>query len=115
MDGFGYCPHFHWAVELIGRRWTGAIMIVLSGGPRRFGEIRDAIPGLSDRLLVERLRELETQDVVVRTVSRAQQDGGAPLVTYGLTEEGAELVPVLEAIGEWAHRRTQRSEGAASL
>lgn len=113
MDGFGYCPHFHWAVELIGRRWTGAIMIVLSGGPRRFGEIRDAVPGLSDRLLVERLRELETQGVVVRAESAL--DGGAPLVTYGLTEEGTELVPVLEAIGEWAHRRMQRAEGATTV
>src|ERR671915_638401 len=111
MDGFGYCPHFHWAVELIGRRWTGAIMIVLSGGARRFGEVRAAIPGLSDRLLVERLRELEAEGVVVRT--EQAQDGGAPLVTYGLTTEGAELVPVLEAIGEWAHRQMTRKEDPA--
>ncbi|MQA97158.1 MAG: transcriptional regulator [Streptosporangiales bacterium] len=112
MDS-AYCPHFHWAVELIGRRWSGAIMIVLSGGAQRFGEIRAAIPGLSDRLLVERLRELEAEGVVVR--AERPHAGGAPLVTYALTAEGLELVPVLEAIGEWAHRRMTRSQRSARV
>lgn len=113
MDGTGYCQHFHWAVELIGRRWTGAIMIVLSGGALRFGEIRAAVPGLSDRLLAERLRELEAEGVVVRAESA--HDGGAPVVTYALTAEGAELVPALEAIGAWAHRHMERSERSTAV
>ena len=64
----GYCPRFHYAVELIGRRWSGAIILVMLGGASRYSEIRDAIPGLSDRLLSERLRELETEGIIDRTV-----------------------------------------------
>ena len=55
----GVCPHFHAAIELIGKRWTGAIVSALTEGPLRFGELARAVPGLSDRLLSQRLRELE--------------------------------------------------------
>ena len=54
------CPHYHEAVELVGKRWTGAILyVLLHGGPLRFSEIAHAVPDLSDRLLSERMKELE--------------------------------------------------------
>ncbi len=62
-DG-AYCPHFHHVIELIGRRWTGAILLVLANGPSRFSGLRHQIPGLSDRLLSERLDELEDEGIV---------------------------------------------------
>lgn len=96
----GFCPLFHRAVELIGRRWTGAIVRALCGGPRRFNELLATIPGLSDRLLTERLRELEREEIVRREVLP-----GPPVrVEYALTERGAELEPAIRALAEWAER-----------
>jgi len=94
------CPRFHRAVELIGRRWTGAIIRVLLDGPRRFNELLSAIPGISDRLLTERLRELEHEELIVRRV-----EPGSPVkVIYQLTCAGAELQESLDALGRWAER-----------
>jgi len=94
------CPRFHRAVELIGRRWTGAIVRVLLGGPRRFNELLAAVPGISDRLLTERLRELEHEELIVRRV-----EPGSPVkVIYELTSAGAELQESLDALGRWAER-----------
>ncbi len=96
----GVCPHFHAAIELIGRRWTGAIVFALTDGPLRFGELVKAVPGLSDRLLSKRLRELEREGLVERQV-----EPGSPVrVTYSLTEAGAELRPALEELKTWANR-----------
>jgi DNA-binding HxlR family transcriptional regulator len=95
-----YCPRFHRAVELVGRRWTGAIIRVLMGGPRRFSEIVTSVPGISDRLLAERLRELESEGIVKRDV-----DDGPPVrVGYALTPSGAELESTIRALGTWAER-----------
>ena len=58
------CPHFHAAIELIGKRWSGAIIWALADQPMRFAELRRAVPGLSDRLLSRRLRELETAGLI---------------------------------------------------
>lgn len=94
------CPLYHEAIELIGRRWTGAIVEVLlqSEEPLRFNEIAHAVPQLSDRMLSERLRELETRGVVVRDV-----DPGPPVrVAYGLTSMGRGLGPALAALKQWA-------------
>ncbi len=94
------CPRYHRAIELIGRRWTGAIIRVLLAGPRRFNEILAQIPGISDRLLTERLRELESSEIVLREV-----ETGSPVrVTYGLTEMGRALDVPLAEIGHWAER-----------
>lgn len=95
-----FCPVFQYAIELIGRRWVGAVVRVLTAGPRRFNEILAAIPGISDRLLAERLRELETEGLVARTV----HDARPVRVSYELTESGKSLLPVIGAIGEWAER-----------
>jgi len=94
----GFCPRFHRAVELIGRRWTGAIVRVLIGGPKRFNELMNTVPGLSDRLLSERLRELEAEGLVRREVA----PGPPVCVTYHLTESGQNLEPVIESLGKWA-------------
>ena len=96
----GVCPHFHAAIELIGKRWTGAIVSALGAGPLRFGELAKAVPGLSDRLLSQRLRELEDAGVVEREV-----EPGAPVkVSYSLTEKGADLGPAMSELRAWARR-----------
>lgn len=103
-DGMSsFCPRFQYAVELIGRRWVGAILRVLLGQPRRFNEIMAAIPGLSDRLLTERLRELEAEGVVRRTV----HDERPVRVTYELSECGESLEPIIRNVGEWAEAWVQ--------
>lgn len=94
------CPHFHHAIELIGKRWTGAIVFALTDGSKRYAELGKAIPGLSDRLLSQRLRELEEEGLVERQV-----EAGAPVrVTYSLTVVGQELDPVLSELKSWARR-----------
>jgi DNA-binding HxlR family transcriptional regulator len=96
----GVCPHFHAAIELIGKRWTGAIVCALTERPLRFGELGKAVPGLSDRLLSQRLRELEEAGVVGREV-----EAGTPVrVTYSLTEKGEELEPAILELRGWARR-----------
>jgi DNA-binding HxlR family transcriptional regulator len=102
-DISAFCPRFQYAVELIGRRWVGAILRVLLGQPRRFNEIMAAVPGLSDRLLTERLRELETEGIVRRTV----HDERPVRVTYELTECGESLEPIIRSVGEWAEAWVQ--------
>jgi DNA-binding HxlR family transcriptional regulator len=92
------CPDFHEAIELIGRRWTGAILCSLIEGPRRFGELGKVVPGLSDRLLSQRLRELEDEGLVQRDV-----EAGTPVrVTYSLTETGEALGPAIQELKTWA-------------
>src|SRR5206468_3419723 len=84
-----FCPDYHRAVELIGRRWTGAILRALLTDVKRFNDLAAAVPGLSDRMLAERLKELETEGVVVRNVFPE-----TPVrVEYRLTEKGRALEP----------------------
>jgi DNA-binding HxlR family transcriptional regulator len=95
------CPYYHRAIELIGRRWTGAIVSVLIHRQAlRFGEIAEAVPELSDRLLSERMKELERHGVVVRTV----REGRPVRVEYELTEMGRELAPAVHELECWARR-----------
>ena len=93
------CPYFHQAVELIGRRWTGAILeILMQGGSLRFSTIAAAVPDLSDRMLSDRLKELESYALVERTVFP-----GPPVrVQYALTRKGLELAPALRELKRWA-------------
>ncbi len=94
-----FCPYYHQAVELIGRRWTGAILLALAHGTARFSALTETIPGLSDRMLSERLKELEAEGIVVRTVIPA-----TPVrITYELTAKGRALSGVMDAISQWAH------------
>ena len=94
------CPLYHEAVELVGRRWTGAILRVLMDGPLRFSEIAQSVPELSDRLLSERMKELEGRGMVKRRVI-----SGPPLrVEYSLSEMGRALQPALSELERWANR-----------
>lgn len=94
------CPRYHRAVELIGRRWTGAILIVLMQGATRFTDIVAGVPGLSDRLLSERLKELEAEGIVERSVFAE-----TPVrIEYHLTPMGQDLSNVTEAVSCWAER-----------
>ena len=95
-----FCPRFQRAVEVIGRRWTGAIVRALMSGTVRFNEIAGTIPGISDRLLSERLKELEAEGIIERRVVPS-----TPVrVEYRLSAMGEDLVPVFEAMGAWAER-----------
>lgn len=93
-----FCPAYHQAVEIIGRRWTGAIIRALLADVTRFSDLGATIPGLSDRLLSERLRELEEEDIVERRVIPEK-----PVrVEYHLTDKGHALGGVVAAVSEWA-------------
>ena len=93
------CPHYHDAIELIGRRWTGAIVeVLLQGKSMRFSQIAAALPQLSDRMLSDRLKELEARGVLLRSVY-----SGPPLrVEYSLTEMGFALEPAVGELKSWA-------------
>jgi len=94
------CSRFHRAVELIGGRWTGAIIQTLLKGKTRYALIKAAIPDITDRMLSERLRSLETEGVVTRSVVPE-----SPVrVEYELTQKGRSLRSALEEIGAWAER-----------
>src|SRR5690242_16384276 len=94
------CAQFHRAAELIGRRWTGAIIFVLLKTRCRFATLRDAIPEITDRMLSERLQELEQEGIVERTVVPE-----TPVrVEYALTKKGRALVDAMDAIAHWAEK-----------
>ena len=94
------CSRFHRAVELIGSRWTGAIIQTLLQGKTRYALIKSAIPDITDRMLSERLRSLEAEDLVTRWVI-----ADTPVrVEYELTEKGRSLQNALHEIGAWAER-----------
>jgi DNA-binding HxlR family transcriptional regulator len=92
------CPRYEHAAQLLGKRWTGLLLNALLEGPRRFCELTALVEGLSDRVLSDRLRELETEGVVQRAVYPQ-----IPVrVEYQLTEKGRALKPVVDAIHTWA-------------
>jgi len=93
-----YSASFQRAIELIGKRWTGAVIRALLAGPARFNHLLVGIPGISDRVLTERLRELEMEGMVDRLV-----DPGPPVrVSYRLTARGRALSPVIASVDAWA-------------
>lgn len=94
------CSRFHRASELIGRRWTGAIIFVLLRSRCRFAVLSAAIPDITDRMLSDRLRELEEEGIVERTVVP-----DTPVrVQYALTKKGRALASAINAITDWAHK-----------
>ena len=99
-DGSQLCPRYHRAVELLGRRWAGAIIRLLLSEPMRYNELRAGIPDISDRMLAERLKELEAEGIVIRTVIPEAPIG----VEYTLTEKGRALEAPVAAIGKWAEK-----------
>ncbi len=94
------CPKFEAAIELFGKRWTGLIVRSLLSGPKRFKEISQIIEQMSDRMLSERLKELEAAGIVLRRVYNE-----VPVrIEYELTEKGRELRPMIEACERWANK-----------
>jgi len=94
------CPRYHKAIELIGKRWTGAVVRLLMDGPQRFSDLREGVPGLHDRLLSERLKELEAEGIVARRVYAK-----TPVrIEYVLTGKGRALQRVVHEVHRWAHR-----------
>jgi DNA-binding HxlR family transcriptional regulator len=93
------CPRYHYAVELIGARWSGAILRAVMEGRHRYAEIKAVIPGVSDTMLSQRLRWLQAEGVLERHV----HDTSPVRVEYALTPKGAALAPVVEALKTWAH------------
>jgi DNA-binding HxlR family transcriptional regulator len=95
-----FCAVYQHTVELIGRRWTGAIVRALLSGVTRFSDLSETVPGLSDRMLAERLKELEGAGIVLRTVIPE-----TPVrVEYSLTAKGRDLHAVIQAVAAWADR-----------
>src|SRR5712691_9464423 len=92
------CKRYEQAIQLLGKRWTGLILDTMMEGPQRFCEMTAIVDGLSDRVLSDRLRELESEGVVERIVYPQ-----IPVrVEYRLTEKGRDLRPVVQAIHTWA-------------
>ena len=95
-----FCPRYHRASEIVGRRWSAAILRSMFAGATRFGQIQESIPDLSNRMLSERLKELEAEGIVERELIPS-----TPVrIEYRLTGKGRELGPVVEALSEWAER-----------
>ncbi|HLZ64540.1 MAG TPA: helix-turn-helix domain-containing protein [Ktedonosporobacter sp.] len=94
------CPRYEHAISILGKRWTGLLLNALLLGPQRFCELTSQVEGLSDRVLSDRLRELEAEGVVKRVVYPQ-----IPVrVEYQLTEKGRALKPVVDAIHIWAEQ-----------
>lgn len=111
MSQESVCPKYHKAVELIGRRWTGAIISAMLAGKSRYHEIRENVPDISDRMLAERLRELEAEGVVKRNVFPT-----TPVrIEYELTDKGRALETAIVAIGDWANEWIHPADLAATL
>jgi DNA-binding HxlR family transcriptional regulator len=99
-DSVAVCDRFHHAIELIGRRWTGAIIFILLRSRRRFADLRAGIPDITDRMLSDRLRELEQEGVLERIVIPE-----TPVrIEYALSKKGRALASAFQAIGDWAHK-----------
>ncbi|WP_426755681.1 winged helix-turn-helix transcriptional regulator [Myxococcus sp. Y35] len=103
------CARYEKASELMGKRWTGLILRLLLAGPHRFGALSEAIGTISERVLSERLKELEAEGVVTRNV-----DPGPPVrVEYQLTEKGQALWKVVDELSKWAERWVDVKPAAA--
>jgi DNA-binding HxlR family transcriptional regulator len=94
------CGRYHAAIEMIGTRWTGAILRVVFTGAHRYAQIKAAVPGLSDTMLAARLRTMEAEGLLRREVIPS-----TPVqVEYHLTEMGLDLEPVIGELITWSHK-----------
>ncbi|PYZ93817.1 transcriptional regulator [Salipaludibacillus keqinensis] len=100
MEKMNLCPKFETAFQLLGKRWNGLILRVLFQGPVRFRDISANIPSMSDKMLVDRLKELEIAGLVQRTVFPE-----TPVrIEYQLTDKGKALEPALDEVQAWAEQ-----------
>ncbi|EEI18703.1 transcriptional regulator [Lentilactobacillus hilgardii] len=94
------CPKFEKTFSFLGKKWNGLIIdVLLQEGALRFREVARQIPKCSDRVLVERLRELEDDGVVIR-----KDYPNSSLIEYSLTDQGKELAPIMHAIHSWSEK-----------
>ena len=94
------CQTFQRSFELVGKRWSASILLAMSRGATRFSEITEIVTGLSDRLLAQRIKELEQSGLVARGVIAT-----TPVqIRYRLTERGADLMEAMQPISDWGHR-----------
>ncbi|MEZ0092569.1 winged helix-turn-helix transcriptional regulator [Streptacidiphilus sp. EB129] len=104
-DGRLYSCPVELTLEVIGGKWATVVLSHLKEGALRYGELRRRMPGVSEKVLVQRLRGLEERGLITR-----HSDGGSPpAVEYRLTEEGVTLTPVLEALYSWGRARASRT------
>lgn len=94
------CPKYERAMHLLGKRWTGLIIRALMGGPQRFKDLRQQMPQLGDRILCQRLKELESEGVILRKV----HDVRPVRVEYSLAQKGRDMESVVESIQAWAEK-----------
>jgi DNA-binding HxlR family transcriptional regulator len=99
-----HCP-VELAVDVVGGKWRTVILAHLKEGERRYGELRRLMPEVSEKMLVQRLRELQEAGLV----ARREHDVVPPRVDYSLTEEGVSLAPVLQALYDWGVARAERT------
>lgn len=100
MDYSRMCPKYEHAAELLGKKWTGLIVRVLMGGPKRFKDVKEQIPDMSDKMLTDRMKELESSGLVKRTVYPEM-----PVrIEYELTDKGRDLENVIESIQNWGEK-----------
>jgi DNA-binding HxlR family transcriptional regulator len=98
------CP-VELAVDVVGGRWRTVLLSHLKEGVRRYGELRRLMPGISEKMLSQRLRELEADGLI----SRRDLGTVPPHVEYDLTDEGRSLAPVLQALYDWGVARAERT------
>jgi DNA-binding HxlR family transcriptional regulator len=103
------CSRFHAAIEMIGTRWSGAILRAIFTGHHRYAEIKAAIPGVSDTMLAARLRTMEADGLIERQVIPTS----SVQVQYELTEMGRDLAPTIDSMIEWAHKWIPLEEAEA--
>jgi DNA-binding HxlR family transcriptional regulator len=99
----GACQAITHVFALLGKRWTGLIVVTLLDGPARFSRIVQLVPGMSERMLSERLTELTAAGLLTREV----EDGPPVNVRYRLTKRGEALRPALAELERWGHEQLE--------
>ena len=103
-----FCPFYRSAVEMIGRKWSGAILRAMLSGTTQFSEFSGTIPGVSDRLISVRLKEFEAEGIIERIVIPDK-----PVrIQYRLTPKGEALGSVVMTISDWAEEWLQPQDAA---
>lgn len=103
------CRRFQTSAELAGRKWNAAILLAGARGARRFSEYQALVEGISARLLSARMKELEAEGLIERTV----QPSTPVMITYALTESGRQLIALLHPLVNWSRARQATGVDAA--
>src|SRR4051794_19151828 len=108
MKGQVYGCGLEAALAVIGGKWKPIVLWHLATGPRRFGELRRLVTGISEKMLIQQLREMQADGIVAREDFREVP----PRVAYSLTEFGVSLGEALRPLCEWGREHRQRIEEA---